>query len=329
MMPGSMAWVEPNPGTMEKMRRGAQLPRSGGDGYPGRLLGGMVGNMGGMAGGDIGNSLALKRAAMQSAPQPIASPVSSPMAPARTTNMGLNPVQQTPGAQTTPGGPSAGFNLGTGSGASSGPVGGFVTPNLSGVGAPQTGSQSNFNPWGSNTQSQLTGGQTPSDILSQDPSYQFRFQQGLQALQNSAIARGTGLSGGYMRGAEEFGSGLASQEFGNIYSRLAALSGSGLSSTGIGSQAGASLAFPYGMASMYGGSAGAQGTLGSYGALSQGLGNLSFLYGQNSVPSYGGNTGYTPTTTTGGAGSWNSYNPNMYGSGSDWGSQWTNLGGGG
>lgn len=83
----------------------------------------------------------------------------------------------------------------------------------------------------------------------QDPGYQFRLQQGLQALDRSASARGGLLSGGALKGIQQYGQGLASQEYGaaydryqqqqaNQFNRLAALSGVGQTAVGQLQQAG-------------------------------------------------------------------------------------------
>lgn len=58
----------------------------------------------------------------------------------------------------------------------------------------------------------------PADIVN-DPSYQFRKSEGLDALDRYRRASGLSLSGGAVREAEEFGSGLASQEYGAAYGR--------------------------------------------------------------------------------------------------------------
>jgi len=52
-----------------------------------------------------------------------------------------------------------------------------------------------------------------------DPGYQFRLQQGTQARENSAAARGWLFSGATGRRLEEYGQNLASQEYGNAYNR--------------------------------------------------------------------------------------------------------------
>lgn len=59
---------------------------------------------------------------------------------------------------------------------------------------------------------------TEADMM-QDPGYQFRMQQGQQALERSAAARGGLLSGGFARGLTEYAQGMGSQEYGNVYQR--------------------------------------------------------------------------------------------------------------
>jgi hypothetical protein len=55
--------------------------------------------------------------------------------------------------------------------------------------------------------------------ISSSPAYQFRFGQGMDALQKSAAAKGTLLTGGTLKDLTAFGQGLASTEFENEYNR--------------------------------------------------------------------------------------------------------------
>ena len=55
--------------------------------------------------------------------------------------------------------------------------------------------------------------------VTQDPGYQFRMDQGLEAQDKSAAARGRLLSGAQIKGTEEYAQGLASQEYANAYAR--------------------------------------------------------------------------------------------------------------
>lgn len=52
-----------------------------------------------------------------------------------------------------------------------------------------------------------------------DPSYQFRMNEGLKAIQGSAAARGLNNSGATLKALTNYGQNLASQEYGNIYNR--------------------------------------------------------------------------------------------------------------
>lgn len=56
--------------------------------------------------------------------------------------------------------------------------------------------------------------------LQMDPGYAFREQQGMKALNQSMAAKSLGVSGTGIKGALEFGQGLASQEYGNAYNRF-------------------------------------------------------------------------------------------------------------
>lgn len=55
--------------------------------------------------------------------------------------------------------------------------------------------------------------------MTADPSYQFRLQQGADALDQSASARGNLLSGGQAKAMQSYGQNMASQEYGNAYNR--------------------------------------------------------------------------------------------------------------
>jgi len=71
---------------------------------------------------------------------------------------------------------------------------------------------------------QLTQGygsfEAPTGVNEQnDPGYQFRLSQGLQALQNSAAARGGLLSSGTAKAINDYAQNSASNEYGNVYNR--------------------------------------------------------------------------------------------------------------
>ena len=64
-----------------------------------------------------------------------------------------------------------------------------------------------------------------------DPGYQFRMDEGTKALDRSAAAKGTLLSGAQTKATQAFGQGLASEEYGNYFNRLMGLAGLGANST--------------------------------------------------------------------------------------------------
>jgi hypothetical protein len=57
------------------------------------------------------------------------------------------------------------------------------------------------------------------DELGADPGYQFRLQQGLDAMERSGAARGISRTGATMKGLFDYGSRSASQEMSNVYGR--------------------------------------------------------------------------------------------------------------
>lgn len=55
-----------------------------------------------------------------------------------------------------------------------------------------------------------------------DPGYAFRLSEGMKALDRTAAARGGLLSGATLKGAQQYGQGLASQEYQNAFNRYQA-----------------------------------------------------------------------------------------------------------
>ena len=131
------------------------------------------------------------------------------------------------------------------------------------------------------------------DQFQQDPGYAFRMKEGMKALERSAAARGGLLSGGMLRGAQEYGQGLASQEYMNAFNRyqaernarlnpLQSLAGVGQTATNQLGQAGQTMAGNVGQAMGAAAQARASGYVGGANALSQGLGTyLNYQQGQN------------------------------------------------
>lgn len=73
---------------------------------------------------------------------------------------------------------------------------------------------------------------TASNAFQTSPGYDFRLQQGTNAINQNAAAGGTLNSGKHELDLMRFGQGLGSEEFGNYYNRLMGLAGGGAGATG-------------------------------------------------------------------------------------------------
>lgn len=119
--------------------------------------------------------------------------------------------------------------------------------------------------------------------MMQDPSYKFRLSEGLKALDRQAAARGGLISGGALKAAQRYGQEAASQEYGNIWNRLASQAGLGQTATNqLGSAAGAYGANAGNMMTS-GAAARASGYVGGANALNQAIGGAGNAYMQNQI----------------------------------------------
>ena len=104
------------------------------------------------------------------------------------------------------------------------------------------------------------------------PDYAFAESEGRRQLDFSAAAKGGLLGGNHMRDMNSFGQGLASQQFGNYFTRLLNLaqigSGSANSAAGVAAGVGGNM----GQLQLAQGAANASGTVGMTNAVNQGIG---------------------------------------------------------
>jgi hypothetical protein len=121
------------------------------------------------------------------------------------------------------------------------------------------------------------------DQFQADPGYGFRFSQGQKALERSAAARGGLISGNTGGALQQFGQGLASQEYQNAFNRyqaerqarlgpLQSLAGVGQTSINALGQAGQNYASGMGEALGAGAQARASGYMGAANAVGGGIG---------------------------------------------------------
>lgn len=156
-------------------------------------------------------------------------------------------------------------------------------------------------PWreaGVNALGQISQGTQPGgeflrpfsmDDYAADPGYNFRMDQGMKAIQQSAAGKGNLLSGGALKGIQRFGQDLASQEYGNAYNRfnqnqanqfnrLASISGLGQTTAQQTGALGSAAAQGIAGAQMGAGNAQAAGAIGGANALAGGLAGASNAY---------------------------------------------------
>lgn len=116
-----------------------------------------------------------------------------------------------------------------------------------------------------------TGGQAWS--WQADPGYQFRLGEGMNALESSRAARGGLYSGAAMKDAMTLGQNMASQEFGNIYNRIAGAANTGMSAAQMSGNAAQNTAGAVSNALAGIGNAQAAGAIGQGNAINTGIGN--------------------------------------------------------
>ena len=157
---------------------------------------------------------------------------------------------------------------------------------------------------GDTSLNQLMGQMTPDGYFNQtytgqdiysDPSYQFRLQQGQNAIQSSAAAQGGLLTGATLKALQNYGQESASQEYGNAYNRfnadqtnrynrLSNLVGIGQNAAAQVGNAGAQTSQAIANNTMAGANALAAGQIGSANAWTNGaqqLGSLATAYANN------------------------------------------------
>ncbi|ACI52314.1 conserved hypothetical protein [Gluconacetobacter diazotrophicus PA1 5] len=163
---------------------------------------------------------------------------------------------------------------------------------------------------GGGSNGQGAGALAAYNQYTQTPYYTFPLQQGEQALNQAAAAKGLSLSGGQLSALGNYAQNYASQNFGNYMTALQQLAGQGSSAAGTLASAGANAASTDGSIASRLASALAGGTIGSTSALANGIAGLLGGLGSSTnlsalLSSVGGGTSYSDpfggggTTATG------------------------------
>lgn len=159
------------------------------------------------------------------------------------------------------------------------------------LGAPAAGALSDF--------AGLNGPDAAARAMSMyttSPGYEFARTEGLRAVDDAAAGRGMLRSGATLKAEQAFGTGLASQDFGNYLNRLAGYSGQGLTAGANQAQTATSGATQL---SSITGNQGA-GTGAALGTATSALGGALTKYLGNSGSVYGSGSGYgTPASNAG------------------------------
>lgn len=112
------------------------------------------------------------------------------------------------------------------------------------------------------------------------PDYNFRLNEGVKALDQSAASRGKLYSGGQQKAITEYGQNLASGEWNNYLNRIAAQAGIGQTATNAQVASNANTAANVGNTLQYAGDARASGYAGMANAVNNSVNNALYLYGR-------------------------------------------------
>ncbi|MGO4763811.1 hypothetical protein AB4120_14840 [Cupriavidus sp. 2KB_3] len=139
--------------------------------------------------------------------------------------------------------------------------------------------------------------QFSSEDFQTDPGYQFRLQQGQNALQQSAAGQGGLLSGAAAKALSKYNQNFASNEYGNVFNRfqteqgnafnrLASLAGVGQSATNQVGQYGQNVANTVGQNNLYAGAQRASGYAAGANAIGSGIGSATNALVNYNRPTY-------------------------------------------
>lgn len=136
-------------------------------------------------------------------------------------------------------------------------------------------------------------GQAPDQsAFTASPGYNFRFNEGIRGIDRGAAARGLLHSGAGVKAEENFGQGLASQEFGNWSNTLQGIAGMGQGAANATVQSGQNAANNITQAYGQAGNARASSYLTTGSAINSGINNTLFSYlngfGKSGAPNYSG-----------------------------------------
>jgi hypothetical protein len=123
------------------------------------------------------------------------------------------------------------------------------------------------------------------------PGYQFRLNQGVQAVERSAAARGLLRSGAAAKAIQRYGEGLAASEYDSYANRLAQIAGFGQNAANTNAATGATATNNITQALMASGNARASSYANTASSINTGLNNILSAYLYRAGGGFGGGTG--------------------------------------
>lgn len=141
-------------------------------------------------------------------------------------------------------------------------------------------SRADLAPWRAAGGQAITAGNAmlqPGYDYTASPGYQWRLNEGLRGVENSAAARGLLQSGGTLKGIDKYGQGFAANDFQDQFNRQMAVAAGGQQATQAGVAAGQNSANSIADLLTQSGNAKASGYVGQANAYSQGLGNIASI----------------------------------------------------
>lgn len=129
-------------------------------------------------------------------------------------------------------------------------------------------------------QNGMASAQQSLTALQNSPGYQFRLGEGLKALERSAAARGTLLTGGTLKGLSRYGQEFASNEYDKRYTQEMELARLGFGAAGMSANQNTQYGQMAGDLLTQQGNVNAAGTTGAANAWNQGLGGAANAFQQ-------------------------------------------------
>ncbi len=139
-------------------------------------------------------------------------------------------------------------------------------------------SRADLAPWRAAGGAAITQGAAmlqPGYDYTASPGYQWRLDEGLRGVQNSAAAKGLLQSGGTLKGIDKYGQGFAANDFQDQFNREMAVAAGGQQATQAGVAAGQNSANSIADLLTQAGNAKASGYIGSANAISNGINGLT------------------------------------------------------